>query len=238
MAGDPAVGEHRASQALDAVIRRERGWLNLAVLRLYTHPGLRYVFPAFLEQVYHGMHTATALMEAALARSVALAPHCPVANRLVDYWTDHIRAEAGHDEWLLHDMRRLRIDADRVVASAPDPDVAELIGTLHFWVLHTHPIAALAYFYIAERSVPNQRMVDRIAESAGVRSEGLRTFHRHAVIDLAHGRELEELLDSLPLTVDHKALLTLSATTTLRQLSRHIQKLLDLADESLAAARC
>jgi hypothetical protein len=80
-------------------------------------------------------------------------------------------------------------------------------------------------------------MVDRIAEFSGVASESLTTFHRHAVIDLAHGRELEELLDSLPLTDQHRSLLMLSATTTVRQLSRHTQNLLDLADESLATAQ-
>ena len=130
----------RASEALDAVIRRERAWLDLNALRLYTHPGFRLVFTEFLVRVYHGMHTATALMEAARIRSAVLATACPVAARLVPYWDKHIREEAGHDEWLLDDMRGLGMDVDGLLGVPPTPDVAELMGTLHFWVLHTHPV--------------------------------------------------------------------------------------------------
>jgi len=222
----------RASEALNAVIRRERVWLDLAVLRLYSHPGFPSVFTEFLVQVYHGMHTAAALMEAARTRSADLASACPVAARLVPYWDDHIREEAGHDEWLLADMRRLGMDVDGVLSAPPSPEVAELMGTLHFWILHTHPVAAIGYFYFVERNVANVKTIDHMARVVGIPPTALETFRRHATIDIAHGRELEELVDSLPLTTAHRDLLAVSTATVIHQLGRRTEELLLRAEQS------
>jgi hypothetical protein len=180
------------------------------------------------------MRTAGALMEAARLRSIALAPECPVADRLVEYWTRHIQEEAGHDQWMLEDLPVFGIDV-RNLDKLPVPEVAELLGTLHFWVLHTHPVAALSYFYVVERSPPIVQQLDWMVESAGIPREGLRTFYRHATIDVAHGQELEELVDSLPLTEAHQQLLALSAKTVVRQLTRIMENHVLRADELLAA---
>jgi hypothetical protein len=92
----------RASEALDEVIRGERAWLDLTILRLFTHPGFASIFAEFLVQVYHEMHTATALMEAARTRSAALATSCPVAARLVSRkldTTSGLRMTCGSSAW-------------------------------------------------------------------------------------------------------------------------------------------
>ena len=221
----------RHSSALDQRLADETAWLNLTAMRLLTHPALPQVFVDYLVALYHSMRTAGALMDAARRRSAALAGECPVAARLVDYWTQHIREEAGHDQWLLEDMREaFGVRPERHLESPPDPIVAELIGTLHFWVLHTHPIAALSYFYVIERSPPTDELVDWLVHSAGLPREGLRTFSRHAIIDRVHGRDLEELLDTLPLSAAHLDLLALSASTVLRQLARLMEALIERAD--------
>ena len=222
-------------ETLDGLISVERGWHDLTVLRFLSHPAYLQVFPEYLIGVYHSMRTAGALMEAARLRSIALAPECPVANRLVEYWTRHIVEEAGHDRWLLEDLAVMGIDCERDLADPPMPEVAELLGTLHFWVLHTHPVAALAYFYVVERSPPTVRQLDWMVDSAGVPRAALRTFYRHATIDVDHGRELEDILGSLPLTEAHQRLLAVSATTVLRQLARIMERHVRRADELLAA---
>jgi hypothetical protein len=223
------------TEALDRLILRERGWLDLAVLRFLSHPRLRDVLVEYLIGVYHAMRTAGALMKAARLRSVALAPECPVAARLAGYWARHIEDEAGHDRWLLEDLVGMGVDVERELARPPAREIAELIGTLHFWVLHTHPVAALAYFYVVERSPPTVRLLDWMVDSAGVPREALRTFYRHATIDVEHGRELEELVDGLPLTDAHHELLALSAATVVRQIARNVERLIALADRSHAA---
>ena len=221
-------------EALDRRIASERVWLDLLALRFVTHRAFSRVFAEFLIGVYHSMRTAGAVMEAARLRSVALAPECPVAARLVGYWEDHMRDEAGHDAWLLADLRDgFGIDAERDLG-LPPPEIAELMGTLHFWVLHTHPVAVLAYFYVVERSAASARMLDFMAESAGIPRDAMRTLYRHAEIDVAHGQELEELVDGLPLTAAHHELLALSATTVVRQLARHMERMIGRAEEVTA----
>lgn len=220
---------------LDQLIASERAWLDVTVLRFLGHPALLRVFPEYLIGVYHSMRTAGALMEAARLRSIALAPECPVADRLVEYWTRHIVEEAGHDRWLLEDLPAVGIDCERDLTDPPIPEVAELLGTLHFWVLHTHPVAALAYFYVLERSPPTTQLLDWMVESAGVPRDALRALYRHSIIDVEHGRELEELLDNLPLTDAHQQLLAVSATTVVRQVARIMERHVQRADELLSA---
>jgi pyrroloquinoline quinone (PQQ) biosynthesis protein C len=134
-------------------------------------------------------------------------------------------------------MRKLGMDVDAALSAPPSPTVAEIMGTLHFWVMHTHPVAAVGYFYFAERNVANVETIDHMASAAGVPPTALKTFYRHASIDIAHGRELGELVDSLALTTAHQDLLALSTSTVIRQLGRRTEKLLLQAERSAAVPK-
>ena len=223
-------------QELDRLIASERTYLDITMLRFLSHPALLRVLPEYLIGVYHGMRTAGALMEAARLRSIALAPACPVADRLVGYFTRHIEEEAGHDRWLWEDLPVVGIDRERDLDDPPLPEIAELLGTVHFWILHTHPVAAVAYFYVIERSPPTEQLLDWLVHSRNVPRDALRTFYRHATIDVAHGRELEELVDGLPMTAAHERLLALSAMTVVRHLTRIMERHVRRADELAVAA--
>jgi len=219
-------------ETLDRLIESKRVWLDLTAMRFVTHPAMsKKVFGEFLIGVYHSMRAAGAVMEAARRRSISLAAECPVAARLVGYWEDHILEEAGHDAWLLEDLRDgFGIDVERDHA-IPSPEIAELMGTLYFWIMHVHPVAAVAYFYVVERSAASARMLDWIAESGGISRDAMRTLYRHAEIDVDHGRELEELVDGLALTAAHHELLAVSATTVVEQLARNMERMISRADE-------
>lgn len=224
----------RHVQALERRLQGETAALTLTTLRFLTHPALPALFPEYLIRLYHSMRTAGAVMEAARARSVSLAADCPVAARLVPYWTRHIREEAGHDRWALADLGRLGVDMERVRVGIPAPEVAELMGTLHFWIEHVHPVAALAYFYVVERDPPTVELLNWIEGCGGIPREALVTFYRHASIDIGHGRELEDLIDSLPLAPAHLELMVMSATTVVRQLRRIYEELMVRVEASRA----
>jgi hypothetical protein len=222
---------------VEKAVQGERAALTLATLQFLSHPALPTVFPQYLISLYQSMRTAGAVMEEARDRSIALAPDCPVAAGLVPYWTRHIREEAGHDEWILADLGRLGGDVYRARVTPPSPEIAELMGTLHFWIRHTHPVAGLAYFYVVERNPPTVELLDWIADSRGIPREALQTFYRHARIDVEHGRELEHLIDSLPLTPAHLELMVMSATTVVRQLGRICEALICRADATVSRSR-
>ena len=109
------------------MVEGEGGWLDLSMLRWVSHPSLCAAFPGYLIGLYHGMHCAGAVMQAALERSRALASECVVASQLVAYWTQHIVDESGHDRWLLEDVQHVGLNAALVAATIPPPETAELL---------------------------------------------------------------------------------------------------------------
>lgn len=211
-------------------VRAEREWLNLTVLRFATHPRVREALPGYLIDLWHGMRGAIGLLEAATARSRSLAAECPVSRQLSEYYQRHIEEERGHDEWLLADLERLGVDPIQAMQTLPSVQVAELLGTMHFWVLNVHPVAALSYFYVVERHPPNVALLDWMVRQRAVPRAALQTFFRHAVIDVAHGDELERLLAQLPLSLAQHELLRVSAKAAIVQLARIVEHHVRRAD--------
>lgn len=194
--------------------------LALSTLRLLGHPSLPSILPRYLVQVLHTMRAAGAVMEAARSRAARLAPECAVAAALVPYWTRHIADEAGHDAWMAEDLARLGVDAERALRQPPLPDVALLLERLRQWAVAGHPAEVLSYFFVIERHPPSVELLDWLVAHHGIRRDALTTFYRHAVIDREHGRELERLIEGLPLTVGHLDRFVASAVVVTDALAR------------------
>lgn len=210
---------------LERRIRSARSTHGIAVLRFFAEPRLREIFPAYLVKLFHSMRAAEGLMEAAGERTAKLAPRCRIAARLESYWPDHIREEAGHADWILGDLRAFGVDPRALTGGLPPADVAELMGTLHFWTRHVHPVGALAYFYVVECGPPTRKLLDWLVTCRGLPREGLETFYRHAEIDRGHARKLQALIAELPLEDRHERLLAISAATVLDQLKGILDRL-------------
>ena len=218
------------SESLKLKIRLAEPRLVQAVGRFWTHPRLSDVFPEYLFRLYCSMRASVPLMATARERACVLARDCPVAAGLVPYITVHMEEELHHDEWLLEDMEVLGLRRSEILARTPDPGMAELIGTLYYWVLYGHPVALLAYFAVSEGSPMSTRVLDHVAGRQGVPKECMRTLYKHAELDVGHGEEVYHLLDSLPINPSHDALLGTTAITFIGQLSRIVEGL--LADAS------
>ena len=166
------------------------------------------------------------MMIMARDRALALADSDPVAGRLADYLEHHIEEEMNHDVWLLDDMEFLGFDRDEVQSRPPDPEVAAMIGTFYYWILHGHPVAILSFFAVVEANPPRPETLDRVAATTSVPSEALRCIYKHAELDPHHAEEVNELIDSLPLTAEQAALLEVSALTLIEQLTGILRGLL------------
>jgi len=64
----------------------------------------------------------------------------------------------------------------------------------------------------------------------------LRLHFGHAAVEPRHNRELDELLDALPLTPDDEALIGVSAARTLHYVARGVDEILALAQERAGGA--
>lgn len=193
--------------------------LDRASEAFWTSPGLEDRFPDYLFRLYGSVRASVPLMRTARARASELAAECPVARALVPYLDHHIEEELDHDGWLLDDMEAVGFARDDVVSRPASPDVAEMIGAYYYWILHGHPVALLSYFAVVEGNPVRTDTLDRVAATTSIPREALRCIYKHAELDPHHAEEVDELIDALPLTAEHAALLETSALTVVEQLS-------------------
>jgi hypothetical protein len=180
----------------------------------WRHPRLAELYPDFLG-VMHGLVRASVpLMEAALARSRAMAATDSVSAAIAPYFEHHIPEERGHDDWILGDLRVLGIDPEAMLRRPPSVTVAEMVGAQYYWINHYHPVALLGYIAVIEGYPPSlDGIADAIART-GYPPEAFRTLAKHARLDVRHRDDLNRLLDQLPLAPEHEAVLGISALRT------------------------
>jgi hypothetical protein len=194
--------------------------------RLAAHPRLREIYPEWLV-LWHGMIRASVpLLETALATARTL-PDDPVAVRLSGYFAHHLPEELGHDEWLLADLEVLGVPRDEVLGRVPSPTVAGLVGSQYYWVRHVHPVGLIGYIALLEGYPSTRQAVDRWQAATGLAPEAFRTLLLHADLDPHHGDELDDLVDSLPLSDQQRTLVGLSAMASVELMARAQQELLE-----------
>jgi hypothetical protein len=227
----PPVVEPAPPATRESRVLRDKLELVLPALlatgrQLIGHPGLRGLYPEFLVMTHGMVRASVPLMETALATARAL-PDDPVAVPLIDYLEHHIPEERDHDEWLLEDLESIGVPRDRALDRIPSPTVAALVGAQYYWVRHVHPVGLLGYMTLLEGYPPLRQDVDRMQAETGYGAEAFRTLVLHTDLDDGHGQDLDDLLDSLPLTGQQRTLIGVSALTSVQLLAQAQQELLD-----------
>lgn len=221
----PARGQLSHSQRLHAKTALLRPRVEAATRRLWAAPDPAAHYRGYLCAMHAVVRATVPLLEAALARAQALAPHDPVAAGLVPWLRRHASAERGHDEWLRHDLAAAGGDPDEPLRRLVPAAVAELVGAQYYWVLHDHPVALLGHAAVLEGSPPPRQLGAWLAGRTGLPRAAFRTIERHAVLDRRHGAEVARVLDGLPLRPRDSALVGLSALHTLGALLRLLDSL-------------
>jgi hypothetical protein len=184
---------------------------------LVEHPRARELYPAYLLVDSYVARVMVPLMEAALDRSRALEPTDPVAAGLTDYLERHILEEMHGDEPggdLLEDLAAVGVDTQALRVRPLPEKIAALIGTQFFRIRHAHPVTILGFLWI-ELYPPSAPTVERLIEETGLPHDGFRQLLLHSELDVGHGDELQEVVDSLPLEPWHEQLIGLSALETM-----------------------
>jgi hypothetical protein len=191
------------------------------------HPRIATLYPEYLITLHCIVRSSVPLMEAALDRAEAMADSDSVAAGLSAYLEGHIEEERGHDEWLLEDLERLGVARAAVFSRVPSPSVAALVGSQYYWVLHYHPVALLGYLAVAEGYPSAPSVIEGMVTRTGHPRDAFRMLAEHAELDPHHGDELDQLIDSLPLSADLETLLGLSAMSTVGFLARCLEEVVD-----------
>jgi heme oxygenase-like protein len=224
MSVEPMDLDHRSNSAtLRFKIELARPRLLIASDELWSHEAIAAHFDQYLLALYGAVRATVPLMEKALERCRGMAAD-PLATRLAPYFERHIEEERGHDAWLREDMRHVGLSEEAIAGSLPSPEVATLVGSQYYWILHEHPVALLGAFAVLEGYPADPQALDELA-LRGVPRAALRTFYKHAMIDVHHRRELDEALDGLPLLPQHERLIGLVALDTIEKLSSVLESI-------------
>jgi pyrroloquinoline quinone (PQQ) biosynthesis protein C len=198
--------------------------------RLVAHPHVRELYPEYLFTSHCVIRASVPLMET--ARDAAAAREDRVSAALAPYLAHHIPEELDHDEWLLGDLESLGYDRAALLARPPSPAVASLVGAQYYWIHHFHPVALLGYIGLLEGYPPSLPLIDALQRGTGYERAAFRTMIAHAELDPGHGAELDELLDTLPLSREQSAVIGLSALHTVECYTRAIEELLEEFEEA------
>jgi hypothetical protein len=189
---------------------------------LLEHPRARQLYPPYLSVIYYLPRTGTSLMQTALDRALELSPGDPIAAGLVPYLAQHIEEERHGEEpgaGALADLGRTGFDTLALQDRLPPPKIAALIGAQYFWIRHMHPVALLGYLEVIEAFHPQRSAIERLVRRTGYPREAFSQLFEHAELDIQHSRDLDELIDGLPLEAMHEELLAISALGTVEFLT-------------------
>lgn len=185
------------------------------------------LFPNYLIRTHCIIRTTVPLMEAVLGQARVMADTDPVAAGVAIYLAKHLEEERDHDTWLLEDLELMGVDRSKVLGRVPSATIASLVGCQYYWALHYHPVALLGYFAFMEGYPPTTTLIEDLIVRTGFPRKAFRTLVEHGELDTHHRDELDQTIDSLPLTRDQEAVLGLSAMSGVGLLARSVEEVLE-----------
>jgi pyrroloquinoline quinone (PQQ) biosynthesis protein C len=210
----PAV---RNSEIVRAKIALFGGRLGHTAARLWSHPQFALIYREYIFQSYSIIRASVPLMQAA---EQACAKPChaedPVLQAFARYLHRHIPEETGHHEWILNDGEALGLNRTAIPERLPKESATQLVGVQYYWIHHYNPIALAGYIATMEGNPDSVEFIEALAKRNKLPMECFSSFLYHAKIDHRHRRELDEVLDSLPLTSAHFELIGISSLRTIR----------------------
>lgn len=174
----------------------------------------------------HGFVRASVPLMAQAIRVLENNPRSdPLTQPLLDYYTEHIEEERGHDEWLLEDLESVGLQRQQVLAEPPSPHAAAMVGCQYYWILHHHPVALLGYICVLEGTPPTRGFLEDLQARTGHPRAAFRTLAKHGELDPHHIDEFDNLLDELPLPAAEIDIICTSACVTVQHAVRLFQQL-------------
>ncbi len=215
------------SRRLREKIQVARPELDAVATTLWTHPRLIELYPEFLFRNHAVIRASVPLMESAAEWCETRKGSDPLAAGMFRYLTHHIPEERHHDDWVLEDLEVLGVHREKVLARIPPTSVAALVGAQYYWIRHFHPVALLGFIAVLEGTPPDVEYFEHTAERAGIPQAAFSNLLRHGKLDPRHRDELDEALDTFPLTEAHHKLLGVSAFQTVHLLASVVEEIVN-----------
>lgn len=212
----------RHSEILRLKIGLAESQLGHASDAVVHHRDVAQLYPEMLFRTHCLARASAPLMQAALDEARSRAPD-PVCAGMHDYLVRHIGEEREHAAWIEQDLASLGTSAADLAQRIPPANLASAVGAHYYWIKHFHPVAVLGYIAVLEGAAPRLGWVEDLETRTKLPAQAFRTLKLHATVDGEHARELDALLDRLPLQQVHHDLLRESAFLTIDAFSRDLE---------------
>jgi hypothetical protein len=187
------------------------GHLVRSLDALWTSPDIARLFPEYLILLHQVIRASVPLMEAARSEALKLPIGDPLRDPLASYFQHHIDEEKDHDDWTLEDLSAAGFSKDEILNRIPLPTTAAFVGCQYYWIYHHHPVGLLGYILMLESDPGTTEVYDDLERRTGLPKALFRTYRMHGELDPQHVKELDEFIDSLPLSESHLSLMGISA---------------------------
>jgi pyrroloquinoline quinone (PQQ) biosynthesis protein C len=217
----------RNSQIIRAKIDLFGRRLGHTAYTLWAHPKLPRLYREYIYQSHSIIRASVPLMHAA-EQECRLPKHQddPALQGFARYLEHHIPEETGHVEWILNDAAAMGMDRQSVLERVPKESATQLVGVQYYWIYHYNPIALAGYIATMEGSPDPVTFVEAMAARNKLSLKCFSSFLYHARIDPQHRKDLDAVLDELPLTPKHLELIGLSSLRTIRMMTGILEDIL------------
>jgi hypothetical protein len=108
----------------------------------------------------------------------------------------------------------------------PKESATQLVGVQYYWIHHYNPIALAGYIAAMEGNPEPVEFIEDIAARNNLPLKCFSSFLYHAKIDPQHRRDMDKVLDALPLTPAHLELIGISSLRTIRMMTGILEDIL------------
>jgi pyrroloquinoline quinone (PQQ) biosynthesis protein C len=157
---------------------------------------------AFLREAYHHVRHTVPLLRAMKA---ALPPqHAWLEDALEEY----IAEEAGHDEWILDDIRACGADAQAVRLGQPGPDTEVMVAYAYDTIARGNPLGFFGMVHVLEGTSVSLALMaaNAIQKPLGLPDAAFSYLRSHGTLDVEHTAHFAQLMEQIEDLQDQSAI--------------------------------
>ncbi len=159
-------------------------------------------YVAFLTEAYHHVKHTVPLLRAAKA---ALPAHHAWLNAAMD---EYIEEEAGHDEWILDDIRACGSDEEAVRHGQPAHATEVMVAYAYDTIARGNPLAFFGMVHVLEGTSVALALqaADAIQQPLGLPDAAFSYLRSHGTLDQEHTAHFALLMDEITDAADQAAI--------------------------------
>lgn len=157
---------------------------------------------AFLREAYHHVRHTVPLLQA--AKAALPARHAWLREPLDDY----VAEEAGHDEWILDDIRACGGDADAVRRGAPGHATEVMVAYAYDTIARGNPLGFFGMVHVLEGTSVALALAaaDAIQKPLALPDAAFSYLRSHGTLDREHTAHFARLMDRIDDAADQAAI--------------------------------